>query len=64
MLLLIIAVAAFLCTALGGLLALRLRDKLHLILGFRLEHVFADFALMIRVVTHAAPKKLKSWPAI
>ena len=34
MLLLIIAVAAFLCTALGGLLALRLHDKLHLILGF------------------------------
>jgi hypothetical protein len=33
-------------------------------LGFGLEHVFAHFALMIRVVTHAAPKKLISWPAI
>jgi ZIP family zinc transporter len=32
--LLIIAAAAFLCTLAGGLLALRLRDKLHLILGF------------------------------
>ena len=34
MLLAIIAAAAFLSTLLGGLLALRLRDKLHLILGF------------------------------
>ena len=34
MLLTIIAAAAFLSTLLGGLLALRLRDKLHLILGF------------------------------
>jgi zinc transporter ZupT len=33
-LLLTIAVAAFLSTLCGGLLALRLRDKLHLILGF------------------------------
>jgi ZIP family zinc transporter len=33
-LLTIIAVAAFFSTLLGGLLALRLRDKLHLILGF------------------------------
>jgi zinc transporter ZupT len=33
-LLAIIAAAAFLSTLLGGLLALRLRDKLHLILGF------------------------------
>jgi ZIP family zinc transporter len=33
-LLVIIAAAAFLCTLCGGLLALRLRDKLHLILGF------------------------------
>jgi zinc transporter ZupT len=29
-----IALAAFFCTLLGGMLALRLRDKLHLILGF------------------------------
>ena len=34
MLLVIIAAAAFLSTFLGGLLALKLRDKLHLILGF------------------------------
>jgi ZIP family zinc transporter len=34
MLLAIIAAAAFLSTLLGGLLALKLRDKLHLILGF------------------------------
>ena len=34
MLLLVIAVAAFLSTLTGGLLALRLHDKLHLILGF------------------------------
>jgi len=33
-LLVIIAAAAFLSTLLGGLLALKLRDKLHLILGF------------------------------
>jgi ZIP family zinc transporter len=34
MMLVIIAAAAFLSTLLGGLLALKLRDKLHLILGF------------------------------
>ncbi len=34
MLLVIIAAAAFLSTFLGGLLALKLRDQLHLILGF------------------------------
>ena len=34
MLLLVIAAAAFLSTFLGGLLALKLHDKLHLILGF------------------------------
>ena len=34
MLLVVIAVGAFLSTLMGGLLALRLRDKLHLILGF------------------------------
>jgi zinc transporter ZupT len=33
-LLLVIALAAFVCTLSGGLLALGLRDKLHLILGF------------------------------
>ncbi|MEP6885244.1 MAG: ZIP family metal transporter [Gammaproteobacteria bacterium] len=34
MLLVVIAAAAFVSTFLGGLLALKLRDKLHLILGF------------------------------
>ncbi len=34
MLLLLIASAAFLCTSIGGFLAFRLQDKLHLILGF------------------------------
>lgn len=34
MLLIVIAAAAFVSTLLGGLLALKLRDKLHLILGF------------------------------
>ncbi len=34
MLLVVIAAAAFISTLLGGLLALKLRDKLHLILGF------------------------------
>lgn len=34
MLLVVIAVAAFLSTSAGGLLALKLHDKLHLILGF------------------------------
>jgi zinc transporter ZupT len=29
-----IAIAAFLCTILGGILALRFKDKLHLVLGF------------------------------
>jgi ZIP family zinc transporter len=33
-LLVVIAAAAFLCTLAGGLLALKLQDKLHLILGF------------------------------
>jgi zinc transporter ZupT len=32
--LILIAAAAFICTLLGGLFALRLRDQLHLILGF------------------------------
>src|SRR3989344_5965836 len=32
--LLLVSVAAFCATMLGGLLALRLRDRLHLILGF------------------------------
>ena len=36
-----IAVAAFLATLAGGLFALRLRDRLHLILGFSAGAVVA-----------------------
>ena len=57
MLLLIIAIAAFLCTLLGGLLALRLRDKLHLILGFSAGAVIgvAFFDLLPEAIGFAAP---------
>ncbi len=37
----IISIAAFVCTLLGGLFALRFRDKLHLILGFSAGAVIA-----------------------
>lgn len=40
MLILVIACAAFLATFSGGLLALRLKDKLHLVLGFSAGAVF------------------------
>ena len=70
MLLLIIAVAAFLCTVLGGLLALRLRDKLHLILGFSAGAVIgvAFFDLLPEAVGLAAPyhspAAVLSWTAL
>ncbi len=39
--LILIAIAAFLSTCIGGLVALRLKDKLHLILGFSAGAVIA-----------------------
>jgi ZIP family zinc transporter len=69
-LLLIIAAAAFLCTLLGGLLALRLRDKLHLILGFSAGAVIgvAFFDLLPEAVGFDAqfhpPAVILSWTAM
>ena len=70
MLLLIIAVAAFLCTMAGGLLALRLRDKLHLILGFSAGAVIgvAFFDLLPEAIGFGAPfhspAAVLSWSAL
>jgi ZIP family zinc transporter len=69
-LLLIIAVAAFLCTMAGGLLALRLRDKLHLILGFSAGAVIgvAFFDLLPEAIGLGAPYRssaeVLSWTAL
>ena len=70
MLLLIIAAAAFLSTLLGGLLALRLRDKLHLILGFSAGAVIgvAFFDLLPEAIGFGAPLHspavILSWTAL
>ena len=70
MLLVIIAAAAFLSTLLGGLLALRLRDKLHLILGFSAGAVIgvAFFDLLPEAVDFGrqfhAPAGVLAWSAL
>ena len=70
MLLLIIAAAAFFCTLLGGLLALRLRDKLHLILGFSAGAVIgvAFFDLLPEALSfgsqYQTPASILSWTAL
>jgi zinc transporter ZupT len=69
-LLVVIAAAAFLCTLAGGLLALRLRDKLHLILGFSAGAVIgvAFFDLLPEAVNFGAPfhspSTILSWTAL
>ena len=70
MLLIIIAGAAFSSTLVGGLLALRLRDKLHLILGFSAGAVigvaFFDLlpeAIDIGLPYNGAPRIL-AWSAV
>jgi zinc transporter ZupT len=69
-LLILIAAAAFLSTLAGGLLALKLRDKLHLILGFSAGAVIgvAFFDLLPEAVTvgakfHSA-RAILSWSAL
>jgi len=69
-LLLVIAAGAFLSTLMGGLLALRLRDKLHLILGFSAGAVIgvAFFDLLPEAVNFGAnfhpPAAILSWTAL
>ncbi|HEY2145579.1 MAG TPA: ZIP family metal transporter [Steroidobacteraceae bacterium] len=70
MLPLVIAVAAFLSTVAGGLLALRLRDSLHLILGFSAGAVIgvAFFDLLPEAMNFGAPfhapSTVFSWTAV
>jgi zinc transporter ZupT len=53
----LVSIGAFVMTLLGGLLALRLRDRLHLILGFSAGAVLgvAFFDLMPEAISLAAP---------
>jgi zinc transporter ZupT len=70
MLLLAIAVAAFVSTLAGGLLALGLRDKLHLILGFSAGAVIgvALFDLLPEAIDIArgfhSPAQILAWSAL
>ena len=70
MLLLVIAAGACLSTLLGGLLALHLRDKLHLILGFSAGAVIgvAFFDLLPEAVDFGtkfhSPATILSWTAL
>ena len=70
MLLLVIVAAAFFSTLMGGLLALRLRDKLHLVLGFSAGAVIgvAFFDLLPEAVNFGAkfhsPATILSWTAL
>jgi ZIP family zinc transporter len=68
-LLVVIAAAAFVSTLSGGLLALRLRDKLHLILGFSAGAVLgaAFFDLLPEALGGAgnrAPDVILAWSAL
>ena len=66
----IIAAAAFASTLCGGLLALRLRDKLHLILGFSAGAVIgvAFFDLLPESISlgmqYDSPARILAWSAL